>query len=73
MSGMVLALGWKAFSAYCRVAGLKGLAFGHGVKHEIPGKVLLLASYHPIRQNTNTARLTWEMWAEIFRTARAAL
>ena len=69
---VVLALGRIAFSAYCKVAGLRGLAFGHGVMHEIPGKILL-ASYHPSRQNTNTGRLTWEMWAEIFRTARAAL
>jgi uracil-DNA glycosylase family 4 len=70
---VVLALGRIAFAAYCKVAGLKGLAFGHGAMHEVSDKVLLLASYHPSRQNTNTGRLTWEMWAEIFRTARSAL
>lgn len=69
---VVLALGRIAFDAYCRAAGLKGLAFAHGARHFHDGRTLL-ASYHPSRQNTNTGRLTWEMWAEIFRTARSAL
>lgn len=69
---VVLALGRIAFDAYCRVAGLRGLAFSHGARYNHDGRTLL-ASYHPSRQNTNTGRLTWEMWAEIFRTARSAL
>lgn len=68
---VVLALGKIAFDAYCRAAGVK-LAFGHGAQHDVAGRVLL-ASYHPSRQNTSTGRLTWEMWAEIFRTARSLL
>lgn len=69
---VVLALGRIAFNAYCRIAGLGGLAFSHGARYHHDGRTLL-ASYHPSRQNTNTGRLTWEMWAEIFRTARSAL
>ncbi|MEO9295952.1 MAG: uracil-DNA glycosylase [Nitrososphaera sp.] len=69
---VVLALGRIAFDAYCRVAGLKGLKFSHGARYDRGGRTLI-ASYHPSRQNTNTGRLTWEMWAEIFRTARSAL
>lgn len=69
---VVLALGRIAFDAYCRTAGLGGLAFGHGARHDAGGRTLL-ASYHPSRQNTNTGRLTWEMWAGIFATARSLL
>lgn len=67
---VVLALGKIGFDAYCRVTGEKGLAFGHGVCYNAGGRALL-ASYHPSRQNTNTGRLTWQMWIEIFRTATA--
>jgi uracil-DNA glycosylase len=27
-------------------------------------------SYHPSRQNTNTGKLTWKMWINVFRAAR---
>ncbi len=66
---VVLALGRIGFDAYCRAAGLKGLAFGHGARYEVSGKTLL-ASYHPSRQNTNTGKLTWQMWLRIFETVR---
>jgi uracil-DNA glycosylase family 4 len=69
---VVLALGKIAFEAYCRTAGAKGLVFGHGARYDIDGKVLL-ASYHPSRQNTNTGKLTWKMWLQVFKTARAIL
>lgn len=69
---VVLALGRIAFDAYCRAAGAKGLAFAHGACFDVSGKTLI-ASYHPSRQNTNTGRLTWEMWTEIFTTARSML
>ncbi len=67
---VVLALGKIGFDAYCRVSGLKGLSFSHGAQYEVCGKTLL-ASYHPSRQNTNTGRLTWQMWIRIFRAAKA--
>lgn len=69
---VVLTLGKISFDAYCGTAGMKGLSFAHGACYDILGKILL-ASYHPSKQNTNTGRLTWEMWTEIFATARSML
>lgn len=69
---LVLVLGKIGFDAYCRAIGAKGLVFGHGACYEIGGR-LLLASYHPSRQNTNTGRLTWPMWIKIFITARSMI
>jgi len=69
---IVLALGRIGFDAYCRAIGAKGLAFGHGARYYVNGRVLL-ASYHPSRQNTNTGKLTWQMWMQIFRTAKTIL
>lgn len=63
---VTLALGKIAFDAYCRAAKLKGLVFRHGVRYALDGRKTLLASYHPSRQNTNTGRLTWQMWKEVF-------
>jgi uracil-DNA glycosylase len=34
---------------------------------------VLLASYHPSRQNTNTGKLTWQRWFDIFKKARSIL
>lgn len=69
---VVLALGRIAFDAYCRAIVAKRLAFAHGARFEVSGRNLL-ASYHPSRQNTNTGRLTWEMWSVVFKTAKSAL
>ncbi|MEM3159791.1 MAG: uracil-DNA glycosylase [Nitrososphaera sp.] len=69
---VVLALGKIAFDAYCKASGAKGLAFSHGARFSVAGRTLL-ASYHPSRQNTNTGRLTWEMWSGIFKTAKSML
>lgn len=69
---IVLALGKIGFDAYCKAEGLRGLVFGHGAHYPIGDKILL-ASYHPSRQNTNTGKLTWQMWISIFRTARTIL
>lgn len=48
------------------------MAAGHGVEGRIGG-LTLLNSYHCSRLNTNTGRLTPEMFEAIFRRARALL
>ena len=69
---VILMLGKIGFDAYCRAAGLRKLRFSHGASYEVNGK-MLLASYHPSRQNTNTGKLTWQMWFDIFKKARSIL
>lgn len=77
---VVVALGRIGFDAYLnylkRQGVLKskgGYAFGHGVQHAMPNGVTLLTSYHPSNQNTNTGKLTREMFTEIFRQAQRIL
>jgi uracil-DNA glycosylase len=66
----VLALGKLAHDTYLKLRGLKLSAypFAHGAVHAVPGPVLI-DSYHPSRQNTNTGVLTWEMWIHVMRRA----
>jgi uracil-DNA glycosylase len=47
--------------------------FGHGVLSTLPNGLVLLPSYHPSQQNTQTGRLTQPMWYSVFATARAVL
>ncbi len=70
---VVLALGKIGFDAYGHAAGVKGLVFCHGARYDDIDDKVLLASYHPSRQNTNTGKLTWRMWLQVFRTAGAIL
>ncbi len=44
--------------------------FGHGETHTFSDGTVLLSSYHPSQQNTQTGRLTTEMFEGIFSTAR---
>jgi uracil-DNA glycosylase family 4 len=70
---VIVALGHIAFQTYCKLVGITAIGFQHGGKFNIKGNKVLLSSYHPSRQNTNTGRLTWEMWIQIFQTARMIL
>jgi uracil-DNA glycosylase family 4 len=47
--------------------------FAHGALHQLGPKLTLFDSYHCSRQNTNTRRLTPEMFRAIFAAARAHL
>jgi len=69
---VILALGRIPHEAILRIFNMKPseAPFGHGSEHRLPEGRLLLDSYHPSRQNTNTGRLTRPMWREIFLRAR---
>jgi uracil-DNA glycosylase family 4 len=74
---VILTLGHIAHRAWLRASGLMDLParerprFAHGAERTLPGGTILLCSYHPSRQNTNTGRLTRPMWHAVFRRARA--
>lgn len=70
---VVVTLGHIAFQTYCKFVDNTGIEFRHGGKFNIKDNKVLLSSYHPSRQNTNTGRLTWNMWIQVFKMARMIL
>ena len=77
---VVVALGKIAFDACLRAFQERGLRlpsprprFGHGATFSLADGVRLIACYHPSQQNTQTGRLTPEMFQQVFRTARDLL
>lgn len=72
---VLLALGSVAHVAILKTLGLKptGYKFAHAAEHALPTGQVLLDSYHCSRYNTQTRRLTPDMFANVFRRARALL
>ncbi len=72
---VVVALGKLAHDAVLRAEGLtlNAFPFGHGREHDLGGGRTLLDSYHCSRYNTQTRRLTPDMFAAIFLKARKLL
>ena len=66
--GFLEAAGW-----WERLAPRARPAFAHGAVSTLPDGCIVIASYHPSRQNTNTGKLTRTMWNAVFRRAKAAL
>jgi len=74
---VVVALGRVAHDGWLKAAGWWASlpprdrpAFGHGAVATLPDGTILLSSYHPSRQNTNTGKLTRPMWHAVFQKAR---
>ena len=78
---VVVALGKIACDAYWRILATSGVLpkprprFAHGlVFDKTKGlRPLLVASYHPSQQNTNTGKLTATMLTDIFRQVKTLL
>ena len=66
---VIVCLGRIAFDVVCRILAIKKAKFSHGnvIKLE---KYSVLCSYHPSRQNTQTGRLVWDEWNQIFIQAK---
>jgi uracil-DNA glycosylase family 4 len=47
-----------------------GFVFAHGAEYKLPGGLMVIASYHPSLQNTNTGKLTRPMLLNVFKRAR---
>jgi uracil-DNA glycosylase len=60
----------KAASWWGRLPPGERPRFRHAAVHALPDQRWLLCSYHPSRQNTNTGRLTRQMWYGVFEMAR---
>lgn len=63
----VMALGTIAHLSVLMALKLRksSFAFGHGVRHELPGGLTLFDSYHCSRYNTQTKRLTTDMFEAV--------
>lgn len=77
---VLLALGAIAFKATLEVLDASGVGiprplprFGHGVEYDLGRRVVLMASYHPSQQNTQTGRLTEAMLDAVFTRVRALI
>jgi uracil-DNA glycosylase family 4 len=71
---IILTLGRIAFDTIVRTFyGNNKLIFKHGGFNEIDNMPSLVTSYHPSKQNTQTGRLTWEMWINTFKKIQELL
>ena len=68
----IVALGTVAHGSV--LAALKqrraAFPFAHGARHQLDNGMLLADSYHCSRYNTNTGRLTTEMFEAVFDATR---
>ncbi len=71
----ILALGAIAHNAVLAAKNLKRsqYPFAHGAMHELPDGIVLADSYHCSRLNTNTGRLTAEMFESVVAGLAARL
>ena len=69
---ILLALGVIAHESILMALGLPipKYKFAHGNEYQLPNGMTLLDSYHCSRYNTQTRRLTEEMFSAVFQRAR---
>jgi len=69
---VIVCLGKIAFDSCCKLLHIKGAKFSHG-KSFVHDKYVIISTYHPSKQNTQTGRLTWKQWQDIFSKVKAIL
>ena len=69
---VIICLGKIAFDTCCKLLNIKKVKFSHGklYRHK---KFVIICSYHPSRQNTQTGRLIWKQWNNVLRKAKKIL
>lgn len=67
---VVIALGQIAHASTAKALEIGArVPFAHGAESQAPHGRVLISSYHCSRQNTNTGRLTREMFEQVFERA----
>ena len=71
----IVALGRIAHDSTLAALGARKarFPFAHGARHEVKPGITLFDSFHCSRYNTNTGRLTPEMFRAVFATMREHL
>jgi len=71
---VIITLGRIGHTSALKALGLREAEypFGHAREHDLPGGIRLVASYHCSRYNTQTGRLTTDMFRDVFRKATQA-
>jgi uracil-DNA glycosylase len=62
---VIVCLGQIAFYQFLKNQKIKKLKFGHLLEYPWNDKVII-SSYHPSRQNTQTGKLLWDDWLKVF-------
>jgi uracil-DNA glycosylase family 4 len=72
---VIVALGRIAFDGIQRIFSIKdhSMSFAHDAVFQLPSASWLVCTYHPSRQNTQTGRLTEEMFDRVWKTVRGLL
>ena len=76
---VVLGLGKIGFDSYLKYVRkkypikMKDYKFGHGVRYEMPDKLILFGAFHPSPRNVNTGRLNFEMMVEFLKRIKSEL
>jgi len=69
---VIICLGRIAFDSCCKLLHIRGVKFSHGKLFRYR-KWIIISTYHPSRQNTQTGRLSWKQWSDIFLNAKRIL
>ena len=69
---VIICLGKIAFDTLKQLFGIKNQKFFHGNRFAYKNKIIL-CSYHPSRQNTQTGKLSWDQWNNTFIKAKTLL
>lgn len=72
---VIVALGRIAFEGILRILAIRdpSVTFTHNAAYQFPSASWLVCSYHPSRQNTQTGRLTLDMFDKVWKTVKRIL